>query len=301
MYIHPYDTGGQQESYGRQEESYGRQEESYGRQEQSYGRQEQSYGRQEQGQGYGESNNHNNQSNNHGYGESNNQHQSNNQSYGGYQKPDVNEAAQYASNHAPEGAGKERACVYFPGPLHDVLICYSFLLDTSLFSSVLSKLVDRDDDDDDAPHKKQVGEGEAQEAARAHDQIYNQNGGQPPQEVNSRDMGSAAAMQAFKMFSGGGNSGGGSNQLVGLAMGEAMKLFQAQGGSSSGANQGEMLQSAATMAMKLFMTQQSGGSGGSSGGLGSVMSILGSLQGGGNSAPQQQSSGGVAGLLGKFL
>jgi hypothetical protein len=169
------------------------------------------------------------------------------------------------------------------------------IIDEGMFSSILSKVVDRDDDE--APHKQRVNEEEASHAAQAHDQIYNQNGGQPAAEHSSRDMGSAAAMQAFKMLSGGGGSGGGgSSQLVGMAMGEAMKLFQAQGGAAGGANQGEMLQSAATMAMKLFMTQQSG-SGGSGGGLGSVMGILGSLQGGGG----KQSGGGMASLLGKFL
>lgn len=168
-----------------------------------------------------------------------------------------------------------------------------------MFSSILSKVVDRDDDD--APYKKEVDEDEAQEAARAHDQIYNQNGGQPNQEHNSRDLGSAAAMQAFKMFSGGGgNNNGGSGQLVGLAMGEAMKLFQAQG-QGGNANQSEMLQSAATMALKLFMTQQSGNSGsGSGGGLSTVMGLLGSMQGGGNEQ-KSSSGGGVASLLGKFL
>lgn len=114
-------------------------------------------------------------------------------------------------------------------------------------------------------------------------------------------MGSAAAMQAFKMFSGGGgNSGGSSSQLVGLAMGEAMKLFQSQGGSGGNANQSEMLQSAATMALKLYMTQQSGGNNSSSGGLSSVMGLLGSL--GGQQQPvEQPKPSGMAGLLGKFL
>ncbi len=39
---------------------------------------------------------------------------------------------------------------------------------------------------------KEVDEDEAQQAASAHDQIYNQNGGQPNQEHSSRDLGSAA-------------------------------------------------------------------------------------------------------------
>ncbi|ORZ00672.1 hypothetical protein BCR43DRAFT_468910 [Syncephalastrum racemosum] len=157
-----------------------------------------------------------------------------------------------------------------------------------LFSSVLSNLLDRDDDD--APHKKQVDENEANEAAQAHDRVYNQNAGG---ETNSRDMGTAAAMQAFKMFSGGGG-GGSSNELVGMAMGEAMKLFKSQGGGN--VNQGEMLQQAAGMAMKLFMTQKAGGGGGSSGGLGAIMGMLGGGSGGSSSG-----GGMAASLLGKLL
>ncbi|KAG0744013.1 hypothetical protein G6F23_005565 [Rhizopus arrhizus] len=166
--------------------------------------------------------------------------------------------------------------------------------DNGVFAQAFHKVVNREDD------RKEVDEDEARQAANAHDQIYNQNGGQPTQEHSSRDLGSAAAMQAFKMFSGGGgSSGGGSSQLIGLAMGEAQKLFKAQGGSGGNANQAEMLQAAAGMAMKLLMTQQKGGSGGGSGGLDAVMGILGSL--GGGNAQKQQSSGGIAGMLGKFL
>jgi hypothetical protein len=150
---------------------------------------------------------------------------------------------------------------------------------------VLSKLPSHDAQN---PH---LNETEAEHAAHAHDKIYNQ---QQTGEASSRDLGSAAAMQAFKMFSGS-KSGGGSNEMVGMAMGEAMKLFKSQGGSASGANQSEMLQQAATMGMKLFMTQQAGKQ--ESGGLGQVMGILSSL----NGAPAQKQSSGVSGLLSKFL
>jgi hypothetical protein len=147
-----------------------------------------------------------------------------------------------------------------------------------------------------------LNETEAEHAAHAHEKIYNQNAGEPVQGQSSRDLGSAAAMQAFKMFSGGGGGGGGSgggssSQLVGMAMGEAMKLFNKQGGSQGGANQGEMLQSAAMMAMKLFAAQGgSGGSSGSGGGLGAIMGML-----GGAGGQEKQSGGGAMSLLSKFL
>lgn len=168
-------------------------------------------------------------------------------------------------------------------------------LEEHLFSSVLSKLQPPQEN----PH---LDETEAEHAAHAHEKIYNN---QNNTQASSRDMGSAAAMQAFKMFSGGNkSSGGSSNELVGLAMGEAMKLFKSQGGSSSGANQSEMLQQAAMMAMKLYMTQQAGNNqgGASGGGLGQVMGILGSLSGGQQQQQQpQKHSSGVSSLLGKFL
>jgi hypothetical protein len=183
------------------------------------------------------------------------------------------------------------------------LSCFNhrFIIGENLFSSVLSNIVDRDDDE--APHKKPVNEDEAQNARQAHDQIYNQNNGQPPAEASSRDLGSAAAMQAFKMFSGGGGqqqSGGGSSALIGLAMGEAMKLFNAQSGNGGNANKGEMLQSAAMMAMKLYSTQQGGNQQQSQGGMGQIMGILGSLTGG-QQQQQKPQQNGVAGMLGKFF
>ncbi|KAI8644965.1 hypothetical protein BD408DRAFT_412431 [Parasitella parasitica] len=144
-------------------------------------------------------------------------------------------------------------------------------------------------------HEEGLKENEAQEAARAHEQVYSQEN-----NVSSRDMGSAAAMQAFKMFSGGQSNGGGSsNELVGLAMGEAMKLFNKQGGNASGADKNEMLQSAAMMAMKLFMEQKGGSSGGgASSGITQIMGMLGGMS---NEQKPSHASSGVAGLLSKFL
>ncbi|KAI8384606.1 uncharacterized protein BYT42DRAFT_563060 [Radiomyces spectabilis] len=198
---------------------------------------------------------------------------------GGYERPNADEAARIATRH---GASEE---------------------EHGLFSSVLSNLLHKDDDDDDAPTKKPVNADEVEHAAQAHDKIYSQNGGEPNEQSSSRDLGSAAALQAFKMFSGGGgSSGGSSNELIGMAMGEAMKLFNAQSGKTGGGSnvdQAEMLQNAAMMAMKLYMTHQSSQSnsgGSSSGGIGALMGML----GGGHQ--NQSSSGGLASsLLSKLL
>jgi hypothetical protein len=176
----------------------------------------------------------------------------------------------------------------------------------STFSSILSSVLDRDDDD----HKRPVEEHEVNNAADAHDRIYNRG---DTANASSRDMGSAAALQAFKMFSskgsgGGGGSSGGSSELIGMAMGEAMKLYKGKaaggGGGGGGGNQAEMLQAAAAMAMKLFASQSGGGAGssgashgGASGGIGALMGLLGKSGGGSSSG----GGGGAASLISKFL
>ncbi|KAF7730307.1 hypothetical protein EC973_002551 [Apophysomyces ossiformis] len=197
--------------------------------------------------------------------------------YGAYQRPNADEAARYAAQHA--GRSEEE--------------------DHGLFSSILSKFND-DDDDEQAPHRRPVNAEEVEHAAHAHDQIYNQREGAPSEEHSSRDLGSAAALQAFKMFSGGGGSSGGgsSNQLIGMAMGEAMKLFNNQSAGGGKANQAEMLQQAAMTAMQLYMTHQSSkqGGGGSGGGIGALMGMLGGGGGGGSSGGNMAAS-----LLSKFL
>lgn len=108
----------------------------------------------------------------------------------------------------------------------------------------------------------------------AHDQAYS---GGNAAGLPASGMGAAAAMQAFKMFTGGGASTGagapagaggatgaagasagaaaGGNpqsQMLAMAMAEASKLFDSQGGAASG-NKQEAITSAAKMAMKLLM------------------------------------------------
>jgi hypothetical protein len=91
-------------------------------------------------------------------------------------------------------------------------------------------------------------------------------------------MGSAAAMQALKMFTGGGsgNSAGGNSQnaFVGMAMGQASKLFDSQsaaGNVASGASKESAIQQAGEMALKMYMQSQGGGSGG--GGMSGLMGM----------------------------
>jgi len=91
-------------------------------------------------------------------------------------------------------------------------------------------------------------------------------------------MGSAAAMQALKMFTGGqsGNSAGGNSQnaFIGMAMGQASKLFDSQasaGNVAGGASKESAVQQAGEMALKMYM--QSQGSGGSGGGMGGLMGL----------------------------
>lgn len=82
-------------------------------------------------------------------------------------------------------------------------------------------------------------------------------------------MGSAAAMQALKMFTGGGsgNSQGGNSQnaFIGMAMGQASKLFEqqsSQGNVASGESKESAVQQAGEIALKMYMKSQGGGSSG---------------------------------------
>jgi len=111
------------------------------------------------------------------------------------------------------------------------------------------------------------------DAVQSHQQFFG--GGGNSQQASSGSMGSAAAMQALKMFSGGqsGNSQSANSQnaFVGMAMGEASKLFDSQasqGNVASGASKESAIQQAGEMALKMYMKSQGGGSGGASGLLG---------------------------------
>ncbi|KAI9636396.1 uncharacterized protein MKK02DRAFT_45104 [Dioszegia hungarica] len=142
--------------------------------------------------------------------------------------------------------------------------------DSSLFSSAFGFLSnmnkdDKDDVDDD-------------EVLRKHDEAYNKGnaGG-----MSANSIGSAAALQAMKMFTSGqsGNaeqSSGGNMQskVIGMAMSEAAKLFDNSGGAASG-NKQDAVNSAGMMMMKLLLKSQFSGTtgGANSGGLGSMMNM----------------------------
>lgn len=82
----------------------------------------------------------------------------------------------------------------------------------------------------------------------AHDQAYGQGNGS---SLSASSLGSAAALQALKTFTGG--SGGGSQSaLVGMAMSEASKLFDQSGGAASGGKQ-DAVNGAASTVMKLLV------------------------------------------------
>ncbi|EJP69440.1 uncharacterized protein BBA_01405 [Beauveria bassiana ARSEF 2860] len=134
-----------------------------------------------------------------------------------------------------------------------------------LFSSVLSSLTHKEDD-------LKQGDVDEKDAADKHDQVYNK--GDNNTSVNA--MGTAAAMQALKKFtSGGQEEKGGKNDFISLAMGEASKLFDskaADGSVASGADKQSVIQKAAEVAMKLYFKSQVEKQGGGLGGLASMAS-----------------------------
>ncbi|KAF2674325.1 hypothetical protein BT63DRAFT_419621 [Microthyrium microscopicum] len=77
-------------------------------------------------------------------------------------------------------------------------------------------------------------------------------------------------MQALKNFTGGNpqaaqsQSGSSQNDFMGMAMGEAAKLFDQQSaqGNTGGASKNDVVQQAGAMALKMYMKSQGGGAGG---------------------------------------
>ena len=182
--------------------------------------------------------------------------------------------------------------------------------DESLFSSALGFL---------GGNKHQYANEEIDEgqAVQAHQAMYGGGGQQQQQQHGSETVGAGAAIQALKMFTGGGsgsgsNSGmgggggggaaGGKNAFIGMAMGQASKLFDQQSANGNlvssifspsfpvssqsryrptanirdpqqaqGADKQSAVTKAGEMALKMYLKSQMGGS--STGGGGGLASL----------------------------
>jgi hypothetical protein len=140
--------------------------------------------------------------------------------------------------------------------------------DGNLFSQAMSFLGNKEDDDDDIDEQQVVG---------AHQQLYGNHSSDGAHD--SKSLGAGAAMQALKMFTGGGAGAGGmgsqgagnsQSQFIGMAMAQAGKLFDQQNGQgnvASGADKQSAVNAAAKMALKMYMKSEGQGGGGGQGGL----------------------------------
>ncbi|PNP66778.1 hypothetical protein FNYG_13508 [Fusarium nygamai] len=140
--------------------------------------------------------------------------------------------------------------------------------DKDLFGSILgslgqkqNKLADEDLDEEDA--------------IKQHKNTYNDDDSQQ----DSKSLGTAAAMQALKMFTQGqGQSSTGANSqtaFLGLALAEASKLFDnkaASGKVSEGTSKESVIQQAGEVAFKMYLKNQAGASG-QQGGASGLMSL----------------------------
>ncbi|RYP17911.1 hypothetical protein DL765_004230 [Monosporascus sp. GIB2] len=131
--------------------------------------------------------------------------------------------------------------------------------DSSFFSTILGavkqrkqSLADEDLDEDDA--------------VRQHKRFYDD---KDDDDADDRSMGSAAAMQALKIFSSGKSENQSQGALIGLAMAEASKLFDqksSQGKVSGETSKESAVTKAGEMALKFYLKSQGSNSGGSGGG-----------------------------------
>ncbi|KAI5800497.1 hypothetical protein FPQ18DRAFT_252594 [Pyronema domesticum] len=130
--------------------------------------------------------------------------------------------------------------------------------DSGLFSQALGFLSGKEKD----LQREDVDE---REYVRNHKDLYEQGGNG---QKDSRSLGQAAALQALKHFTGGSSSnqqsaGKDQNAFIGLAMAEAVKLFDNQSSKGNVTKQ-DVVSQAAAFALKLFLKSkmdQSAGSG----------------------------------------
>ncbi|RKO83105.1 hypothetical protein BDK51DRAFT_48118 [Blyttiomyces helicus] len=130
-----------------------------------------------------------------------------------------------------------------------------------------------------------------EEAKRAHERVYQEDGDVPEGAEGHKMLGSAAAMQAMNMFKQSGSRD--PSQMIGMAMSEATKLAGKSGGSDSDMN--AIVMQATQMAMKMFSAQGGGGDG-EEGGMGMIMKLMGGGGGGGGGG-----ASGLMGLASKFM
>ncbi|CAG8935716.1 unnamed protein product [Penicillium salamii] len=237
---------GRQENYGNSGDNYG----SHGGNQGGYG--QESYGNSNSNSNYGRQESHGNQ----GYGQESYGNSNSNSNYGqshGHNSNYGDDDFSSAASHAQEHHSSE---------------------DKSLFSSALSFIQERK-----GKYSGSEGEVDEQHAVNAHQAMYGS--GSSNQNHDSNTVGAGAAMQALKMFTGGGSGGSSSdggmdkNKLIGLAMAQAGKLWdekQGSGGNVSGDKQ-TAVNSAAEMALKMYMKSQGGGVGGT-GGAGGASGLL---------------------------
>ncbi|EAQ93686.1 hypothetical protein CHGG_01921 [Chaetomium globosum CBS 148.51] len=153
--------------------------------------------------------------------------------------------------------------------------------DQSFFDDILGKLLQ------DKPKAKLEEEDlDEDDAVQSHRQFFGfggDSGAAQPTPASTSSLGSAAAMQALKMFT---SSDAGAaappqsqNAFVGLAMAQAAKLFDAQasqGNVEAGADKQSAVRKAGEMALKMYLKSKGGAAGGAGvGGMGGLLDMAG--------------------------
>jgi hypothetical protein len=141
--------------------------------------------------------------------------------------------------------------------------------DGNIFSQAMSFLGQNKHSNEDVNEQQMIG---------AHQQLYGNQSSSRPHDANT--LGAGAAMQALKMFTGGGAGGGemgshgpGNNsqsQFIGMAMAQAGKVFDQQNGQgnvAAGADKQSAVNTAAKLALQMYMKSEGKGGGGGPGGL----------------------------------
>ncbi|KAK4462076.1 hypothetical protein QBC42DRAFT_297159 [Cladorrhinum samala] len=147
-----------------------------------------------------------------------------------------------------------------------------------------------------------------EEAITSHRSLFS-SAAPTPSSPSSSLLGSAAALEALKLFNSSPNTPApatpqSQNAFIGLAMAQAAKLFDqksAQGQVSPGADKQSAVMKAGELALKMYMKGNKGGSTGTGGlgGLGAAGLVGAYLSGGGNK--KDGSGGGLGGIAAELL